>query len=155
MVTLVVDSSFVNWRHFCLCGRIRQRHLWERPFKKWLINGFTYLQFNPVHCDAMNAGKCSLPTSQTRGYVIYTKGHIPQIVTSPTGSWLLPPLPPCNIWFLGPLWLPKWHLDRFSCFCRAYGCDQHIQTGWTHYICINRPHLMLRVVMWLNKKWLQ
>jgi len=33
-----------------------------------------------------------------------------------------------------PSLLPKWHLDRFGCFCRAHGCVQHRP----HYICSSR-----------------
>ena len=39
---------------------------------------------------------------------------------------------------------PKQHLDRFSCFCRAHGCDR--PTDWQteaprYSVCNNRPHL--------------
>ena len=35
---------------------------------------------------------------------------------------------------------PKWHLDRFSHFCRAHYCDK--QTDRPRYsVCNNRPHL--------------
>jgi len=36
--------------------------------------------------------------------------------------------------------------DRFSCFCRAD--VQH--TDRPHYVCNNRPRLMLCIAMWLN-----
>ena len=42
-MTLVVNNSVAIWRHFCLHGPIRQRHLWERLFKRRFINGLTYL----------------------------------------------------------------------------------------------------------------
>jgi len=38
----------------------------------------------------------------------------------------------------------KWHLNRFSCFCKAHDCDRPTdrQTDrQTHHACNNRPHL--------------
>ena len=33
--------------------------------------------------------------------------------------------------------IPKWHLDPFSHFCRAHGCDQQTHTHRLCYICSN------------------
>ena len=43
LMTLVVENSFVNWRHSCLCGPTCQRRLWERSLRRRFINGLTYL----------------------------------------------------------------------------------------------------------------
>jgi len=44
-MTLVVNNSLAIWRHFCLHRPIRQRHLWERLFKRRsiIMDLLTYL----------------------------------------------------------------------------------------------------------------
>jgi len=40
-----------------------------------------------------------------------------------------------NTWLFGPTWScphPKWHLNWFKCFCRAYPCDQQTERYTDH-----------------------
>jgi len=41
---------------------------------------------------------------------------------------------------------PKWHLDRFSHFCRAHNCDRP-EDRPRHSICNSRPHLDMYAVL--------
>jgi len=60
-----------------------------------------------------------------------------------------------SAWFLGPLELArKWHLDRFSCFCRAHKQDQQTDTqkDWPRYSAvIASDNSLLLHMMWPNK----
>jgi len=59
-------------------------------------------------------------------------GKPPKIAPSHWGS-----APPSNTWFLGADKNPKWHVDRFSCFCTA----QHRVSHYFAMPCYIPPKL--------------
>jgi len=69
--------------------------------------------------------------------------------------------PLSSTWFLGPtrVHTPKRHLDRFSRFCTAQGCNHRPTNGQTdrqtdrpcYSVCNNRPHLHSREMRLNNK----
>ena len=87
---------------------------------------------SPEHCSRLQQSRCRAVVEDWMiPFAVYTLAEIPnaQLQKLPLTVWDL------DSDYLGPTWVPKWHLDWISRFCTAHPCHSVANTQThTHHI---------------------